>query len=242
MRRISAAILALGISVFPATVASANPETLVEKVDRLEVADESASDTYDRDKFHYHSGTREKVLEIEKRNDGTWLSMWDNRVHTDPAGMDADHTVPLKEAWESGAHQWTDAEREEFANDTVNPYVLDMVTSSVNRSKGDKDPFDWTPEFERCEYLLRWATVKLTYGLTADGEEKMAMHNMASECEGSDQAEDEPVADEKPATGPGIDGLAETGGDGRTAALAGIATAFLAAGAGVVAVTRWRRR
>lgn len=46
-----------------------------------------------------------------------------------------DHLVPLKEAWLSGARDWTDAQREALANDLTRPQLV-AVTDNLNESKG----------------------------------------------------------------------------------------------------------
>lgn len=44
--------------------------------------------------------------------------------------------MPLKEAWLSGARDWTPAQREAFANDLTRPQLL-AVTDNLNESKGE---------------------------------------------------------------------------------------------------------
>ncbi|MFD0525252.1 GmrSD restriction endonuclease domain-containing protein [Paractinoplanes durhamensis] len=48
---------------------------------------------------------------------GKWLSYYDGATWTDPSDIDIDHMVPLAEAWDSGARNWTAAQRESYAND-----------------------------------------------------------------------------------------------------------------------------
>ena len=55
-------------------------------------------------------------------------------------GCDVDHVVSLKEAWESGAHAWTDAQRDAFSSDRDN---LRPTLACVNRSKGARDAAEW---------------------------------------------------------------------------------------------------
>lgn len=40
---------------------------------------------------------------------GRWFSYYDQQHVTDPKALDIDHMVPLAEAWDSGASQWTAA-------------------------------------------------------------------------------------------------------------------------------------
>ena len=48
---------------------------------------------------------------------GRWYSYYANAYWTVPADLDIDHFVPLAEAWDSGARNWTTTQRRSFAND-----------------------------------------------------------------------------------------------------------------------------
>lgn len=39
--------------------------------------------------------------------DGEWYSAYDDTYFTDPGKLDIDHLVPLAEAWDSGAYDWS---------------------------------------------------------------------------------------------------------------------------------------
>jgi hypothetical protein len=45
------------------------------------------------------------------------VTSWDNRVHTSASTVQIDHTVPVHEAWGSGARYWSQARRVAFYND-----------------------------------------------------------------------------------------------------------------------------
>lgn len=131
------------------------------------------------------AAVRQAVLRAEMRSDGQWFSLWDGRIHSDPDDLDIDHTVALAEAWSSGAKYWTQEKRVAFANDLSRPYTLNAITDTLNRQKSDMDPFDWMPPLEssRCRYVREWVSVKLDWNLSADGHEKLALHNYAMECQ-----------------------------------------------------------
>lgn len=78
--------------------------------------------------------------------------------------VDIDHVAPLSWAWEAGAHSWSDAKREQFANDPAN---LLAVQSSANRSKGDSSPKEWMPinHKKACEYGTQFLSVAKKYNL-----------------------------------------------------------------------------
>lgn len=117
--------------------------------------------------------------------EGDWYSPYDGLTHTDPAELDIDHVVALKEAWDSGAHSWTKARRRAFANDLSDARSLIAVTKSVNRSKGDKDPSNWMPpnRADWCRYIADWVAVKVRWGLTMDRSEHGRINKLArGEC------------------------------------------------------------
>lgn len=82
----------------------------------------------------------------------------------DPAGIDVDHLYPLAAAWDLGAHSWTPAQRQRFANDTLN---LVAVSRKENREKSDQLPSRWLPSHRpsRCWYSRRLAQVAAAYHL-----------------------------------------------------------------------------
>lgn len=112
---------------------------------------------------------------------GRWVSAYDGQVVTDPSELDIDHIVPLAEANRSGVRDWTETDRERFANDTAH---LVAVTASSNREKADQDPAEWLPERDRCGYVIRWIATKHAYGLTVDTEEHRALSSVLGTCGG----------------------------------------------------------
>ncbi|WP_329595172.1 HNH endonuclease family protein [Streptomyces sp. NBC_01005] len=64
----------------------------------------------------------------------TWYAEYDGLTIDSASRIGIDHVVPLKEAWRSGASQWTTPERRAFANDLVDPQLI-AVSYSRNRKK-----------------------------------------------------------------------------------------------------------
>ena len=100
---------------------------------------------------------------------GTWYSECDGKTITSACGIDIDHVVPLKEAWRSGASEWSTPERRAFANDLTDSQLI-AVSAGSNRGKGNKDPGNWKPPLQSywCTYSRAWISVKPTYQLTAN--------------------------------------------------------------------------
>ncbi|MFM1784154.1 MAG: hypothetical protein RLZZ579_431, partial [Actinomycetota bacterium] len=115
---------------------------------------------------------------------GQWYSHYDGVLTEDPGSFAIDHVVPLKEAWDSGAYQWSSATRKTFANDLAIPESLIAVTASSNRSKSDRDPSQWLP-YEQgylCEYTKAWLLIKTRWQLTIDSAEALALGTLVSNC------------------------------------------------------------
>lgn len=75
-----------------------------------------------------------------------------------------DHVVALSDAWQTGAQQWDEITRRNFANDPLN---LQATLGWVNQQKGDGDAATWLPPNAsyRCEFVTRIVDIKAAYGL-----------------------------------------------------------------------------
>ncbi|GCB48601.1 hypothetical protein SNL152K_5927 [Streptomyces sp. NL15-2K] len=168
-------------------------------LDGLRVAAQGSMAGYSRAKFANWSSqgdscdTREMVLQRDgtdvQRDDecravsGKWVSVYENKTFTAAADLDIDHTVPLANAWRSGADTWTQVEREAFANDLTHPQLL-AVSAATIRSKGDQGPDQWQPPNLSywCTYGRSWTIVKATYKLTVTQDEKAMLTKMLDTC------------------------------------------------------------
>ncbi|MEU3670833.1 HNH endonuclease family protein [Streptomyces virginiae] len=119
---------------------------------------------------------------------GTWWSYYDEREVTPAGALDIDHVVPLAEAWDSGAAEWTAARREAYANDQGQQASLVAVTARSNRSKADQDPAEWLPPAPDalCRYGAEWTATKLRWGLAVDEMERDRLLDIAAGCGGTD--------------------------------------------------------
>ncbi|HVQ90322.1 MAG TPA: DUF1524 domain-containing protein [Mycobacteriales bacterium] len=102
---------------------------------------------------------------------GTWFSPYDNTNHTSPTTLQIDHVVSLKEAWVSGADQWTAELRRTFANDLDTTQLISVSVSS-NTSKGERPPDVWLPATTYlCLYARSWIETKAMYRLAVTDSE-----------------------------------------------------------------------
>jgi hypothetical protein len=97
------------------------------------------------------------------------------------ADVQIDHVVALSNAWQTGAQQWPEARREQFANDPLN---LLAVEGRLNQAKGDGDAATWLPPRRafRCDYGNRQAAVKARYGLWVTPAERDALRRLLADC------------------------------------------------------------
>ncbi len=111
---------------------------------------------------------------------GSWDDPYSGRTITDATRLDIDHMVPLKEAHESGAANWSRERKRAYANDLDDPETLIAVDRRLNRQKGAKDPAEWLPPNPayQTEYVRAWLAVKLKWGLTADRRELTALRKL----------------------------------------------------------------
>jgi hypothetical protein len=169
------------------------------ELDSLVVGEWGGMARYSRDRFDHWTSQGEgcDTRDVVLRRDGdgvavadgcdiiagTWFSAYDGETFDDPGDLDVDHMVPLANAWRTGAADWTDEQREAFANDLTRPQLL-AVSAASNRSKGDQDPSQWRPPRQDywCTYAQSWITVKAHWNLRVTVDEKAALAEMLGTC------------------------------------------------------------
>jgi len=160
---------------------------------------------YDRDEWmpsgwedadHNCLDTRQEVLVQEslipvkfsddgcKVTGGLWICKYSGEVLTDPAQLDIDHLIPLKNAYDSGASHWSASTKKAYANYLDDPDHLIAVRAKYNRSKGSKGPEDWKPPLKAswCEYAIAWSRIKRHWNLSMKAGELAAIVEMVSTC------------------------------------------------------------
>jgi len=115
---------------------------------------------------------------------GRWTDPWSGVATSDAHDLQIDHTVPLANAWRSGAWAWTQAQRVAFANDLADPGHLLPILAGENESKGDGGPEAWKPPNTGawCRYATTWSRIKAKWHLTATAPEWAALEAMAATC------------------------------------------------------------
>lgn len=84
------------------------------------------------------------------------------RITFSSNAIQIDHIYPLARAFDAGASQWSQQQRQIFAND---PTELVPVSAAANRAKSDSGIDEWRPNFQPCNYIQRYLTVAVKYQL-----------------------------------------------------------------------------
>lgn len=190
------------------------PAAFADPLDGITISDELDGSDYNRvqqfgnwgDEDDDGRDTRQEVLALEslvpvtwsdngkKVTAGLWYDPFTGKTFTAPliptasggkyAIVQIDHIVPLKEAYESGAKNWTQEKRESYANNLSNPGHLLAVHGPTNGSKGHKDPADWLPPNEdfHCAYVQMWSRIKKEWELAMDEAEFDAIATVLAAC------------------------------------------------------------
>jgi hypothetical protein len=115
---------------------------------------------------------------------GRWVDPWSGSVATDARDFQIDHTVPLGNAWRSGAWSWTHDRRVGYANDLADSDHLVPILAHENESKSDDGPESWRPPSRSawCRYALAWDHIKAKWELSATTAEWSALQTMSATC------------------------------------------------------------
>ena len=103
------------------------------------------------------------------------------RGTTTSSAIQIDHVVAIGNAWQTGAQQISQTEREKLYND---PLELLAVDGSSNQQKSDGDAATWLPPNKgfRCQYVARQIAVKRKYSLWVTRAEHDAMSRILNNC------------------------------------------------------------
>jgi len=198
-----AALIGSGLALAaPADASTAVTIRLRKAISVLPVKAHSHASSYDRDAdfgswiTQYGScDTRAVVLKTESLaptsqnsnctvSKGKWYSFYNATYYFNAYGgvVQVDHTVPVENAWVSGAWAWSHATRVRYYNDLTDKRTLVAVDRSDNEAKGASDPSGWMPSHGRCRYVRNWVAVKIRWHLTVTGTEKRKLTSLAASC------------------------------------------------------------
>lgn len=112
------------------------------------------------------------------------------------SAVQIDHVVALLDAWESGARDWDQAKRVEYANspdvllasdgpaNMAKGSGLDVNGTALYRPQNSGAPDVWMPDNKayRCDYMAKRAAIKSKWGLTMTPREKQQTVSVLSQC------------------------------------------------------------
>lgn len=111
---------------------------------------------------------------------GTWHDPYTDSTVTDPAALQIDHMVPLKNAYIMGAHSWAKSKKCWYANFIAVDYHLLPVSAHENMSKSDRTPADYLPPNRGylCAYARNWLKIKMVWELELVQPEVEALNDV----------------------------------------------------------------
>jgi len=114
---------------------------------------------------------------------GLWHDPYTDADYTSAKDIEIDHVVPLKNAYISGASEWTWARRCAYGNFLGNNFHLLAVQGKANESKLDKSPDRWMPPAQnfQCQYIADWLHVKAIWQLRMSEDEVTGIKKIASD-------------------------------------------------------------
>ncbi len=132
--------------------------------------DEDRDGLYTRDEVLAEESLIKPVISNNKVVYGKWFDKYTGKYFTNPNDLDIDHLVPLKNAYISGASNWSKRKKNRYYNYLKSDNHLIAVSKSANRNKSDKSPVEWLPPNEeyQCEYVREWYKIKVDWGLTIE--------------------------------------------------------------------------
>lgn len=106
---------------------------------------------------------------------------WIDFRKKDASKVQIDHVVALENAWQSGAYNLTQEDREALANDPDN---LLAVNGHDNMAKGSKSADQWMPPNTAyaCAYASKQVQIKNRYALTVTTSEKQSLADTLATC------------------------------------------------------------
>jgi hypothetical protein len=121
---------------------------------------------------------------------GDWHDPYTDKNYTSSTDIQIDHMVPLKNAFMSGAYEWTNKKRCLYANYMGNEYHLLSVFGTENMRKGDRSPREYIPPNKKytCNYLKTWLKIKYIWSLrmTPQETEKISQLIQNENCDRQD--------------------------------------------------------
>lgn len=155
-------------------------DVLIESINIVDTLD--SKDDYNRNEYERPVKSYKLNNKKQNRNDYSWMTSpfliqeepfnyicpYTGNTVTDSSKLDYDHIVPLASTYIRGANKWTNEQKNEYA---YNQWVGVDVWYSANRSKSDKGPAEWLPDYNIEDYCYSWILICSYYDLSMTEEE-----------------------------------------------------------------------
>jgi uncharacterized membrane protein len=105
--------------------------------------------------------------------DGMWVCAFSGDTISNPYLLDVITLVPVMEAWKSGGNKWSKIKKRDFSNYLEPSYHLVVVKKSMSYRRKSREPSEWLPSLNKCDYIINWTKIKNAWGLTMDVYEKV---------------------------------------------------------------------
>ena len=120
--------------------------------------------------------TRKKVLRKARiAGKGSFVDPHTGEKSRSKKNWEADHTVAMKEAHESGGNKFSIAQKRQFGHDIKG---LELIKKATNRAKREHDLSNWLGKQGKVDYANRTETIKNKYGLSMDKQEASVFQNI----------------------------------------------------------------
>lgn len=117
--------------------------------------------------------------------EGLWIDPYSGVEMTNAQDeIQIDHMIPMSEAYQSGAHNWSFKQRCLFGNYLGYKNHLLPVYGEENNNKGSQTPEDYMPTLTgyHCQYLKDWLKIKTIWGLHFSPTEVAAIKQRMTEA------------------------------------------------------------
>lgn len=121
---------------------------------------------------------------------GEWRDPYTGQTFADSRDIQIDHFVPLKNAYITGASEWSRMERCLYGNFLGAPYHLLPVSGVENQTKSDKGIEAYLPPAKayHCQYVSQWLKIKYIWKLKLNPQEVATVQRLLQK--GQCQADD----------------------------------------------------
>jgi len=118
---------------------------------------------------------------------GSWRDPFSGEWFYQARDIHIDHTVPVKDSYELGGHNWNASKRCAYFNFLGAQEHLVPISATENSKKADRAPDEYMPPNKSywCTYLKNWLSVKLVWQLPLLPAEAQAIYQYAKDslCE-----------------------------------------------------------